>query len=57
MKLPDGRTETAALRNKACCHAEPECLLCPLRPENADQSLQELWDRGLYANLRSLGFK
>ncbi len=57
MTLPDGRPETAALRAEACCASEPECVLCPLRPENADQSLADLWRRGLYANLPKLGFR
>lgn len=55
--MPDGRPETAADRDAACCASEPECVLCPLRPENADSSLQELWRRGLYANLPRLGFE
>ncbi len=57
MTLPDGRPETAALRAEACCASEPECVLCPLRPENADLSLADLWRRGLYANLPKLGFR
>lgn len=49
--------ETQALREAACCRSEPECLLCPLLPQNAARSLRELRDEGLYANLVSLGFE
>lgn len=49
--------ETPALREAACCRSEPECLLCPLRPENGHRSLSELRDAGLYANLERLGFR
>lgn len=35
------------LRLLACCEAEPKCVLCPLRPENARRSLDELWNAGL----------
>jgi len=49
--------ETAAHRLAACCQAEPECVLCPLRPDNAGRSLEELWRAGLFANLASLGFR
>ncbi len=37
------------LRRDVCCHAEPECLLCPLRPENARRTVLELEAEGLYA--------
>lgn len=37
------------LRGSICCHAEPECLLCPLRPENARRTILELEAEGLYA--------
>ncbi len=39
--------ETLEQREAACCHAEPECVLCPLRPENADRNLKQLWAAGL----------
>jgi hypothetical protein len=39
------------MRQVACCHAEPECVLCPLRPENEGRSLAELAAAGLKANL------
>lgn len=35
------------LRRMACCDAEPRCVLCPLRPENARLPLSELWAAGL----------
>lgn len=35
------------LRRAACCDAEPKCVLCPLRPENARRPLSELWAAGL----------
>lgn len=47
--------EDAALRARACCRSEPECLLCPLLPQNAHLSLAELKARGLHAFLREAG--
>ncbi len=41
-KVPD-----AALRRTACCDAEPMCVLCPLRTENAHRPLRELAQAGL----------
>jgi len=38
-------------RRMACCDAEPMCVLCPLRPENAKRPLASLWAAGL-ARLR-----
>lgn len=48
-------TEDAALRERACCHSEPECPLCPLLPQNAERSLAELKAMGLRANLADVG--
>lgn len=45
------------LRELACCQSEPECLLCPLLPQNAHRSLVELRDAGLYARLREIGLR
>lgn len=42
------------LRRDVCCHAEPECLLCPLRPEQARRSILELEAEGLYARGREV---
>jgi hypothetical protein len=39
------------LRRLACCQSEPECILCPLLPQNAQRSLRELATAGLRANL------
>ncbi len=39
------------MRRAACCDAEPMCVLCPLRPDNANRPLSELWTAGL-AKLR-----
>ena len=46
-------TETLRLRRLACCDAEPPCILCPLRPENAHRSLRELAAAGLKGNLEA----
>jgi hypothetical protein len=43
------------LRERACCHAEPPCPLCPLAPENARLSLAELKAMGLFARLADVG--
>ena len=43
------------LRRLACCDAEPMCVLCPLRPENANRSLRELAAAGLKGNLDRVG--
>ncbi|MEA3190247.1 MAG: hypothetical protein QOD77_829 [Thermoplasmata archaeon] len=43
------------MRELACCRSEPECVLCPLRPENAGRSLKELALAGLRANLGNGG--
>jgi hypothetical protein len=45
--------EAPAGREAACCHAEPECVLCPLRPENAARTVAELRAAGLYAEQRA----
>jgi hypothetical protein len=44
-------TEPDHLRRLACCDAEPMCVLCPLRPENAHLSLKELAAAGLKGHL------
>lgn len=43
--------EDERMRRLACCASEPECVLCPLSPENAHRSLKELAEAGLRANL------
>jgi hypothetical protein len=43
------------LRRAACCDAEPLCVLCPLRPENAGRSLAELKAAGLRGRLPEIG--
>lgn len=43
------------LRRAACCDAEPLCVLCPLRPENASRSLADLKAQGLRGRLPELG--
>lgn len=43
------------MRELACCRSEPECVLCPLRPENAHRSLKELALAGLRGHLREAG--
>ena len=45
------QTDDPQMRRQACCDAEPMCVLCPLRPENANRPLAELWAAGL-AKLR-----
>jgi len=47
--------EDADLRQRACCRSEPECILCPLRPENEGYSLAELKRMGLHAFLDEAG--
>ena len=44
-----------ALRERACCRAEPECMLCPLLPQNGDLSLAQLKAMGLHAFLADVG--
>jgi hypothetical protein len=44
-------TDPPHLRRLACCKSEPECILCPLLPQNAQRSLRELATAGLRANL------
>ena len=44
---------TPELRRRACCGAEPPCVLCPLLPANAHRSLHELVAEGLRGNLSS----
>ena len=45
---------SAAEREAACCRAEPECVLCPLRSENAERSLAQLKAAGLNVVSRCL---
>lgn len=51
----DAAADSTTLRRLACCDAEPMCVLCPLRPENAERSLQELAAAGLKGNLKDAG--
>ena len=44
-----------ALRERACCRSEPECVLCPLLPQNEHLSLRELKAMGLHAFLDDVG--
>lgn len=30
-------------RKMACCSSDPKCSYCPLRPENADKTVKELF--------------
>ena len=48
------QTDDPQRRRMACCDAEPWCVLCPLRPENARLSLAELKAAGLRGNLDKL---
>jgi hypothetical protein len=48
---PNWTAEEQAGREKACCRSEPECVLCPLLPQNELRSLAELKAMGLKANL------
>lgn len=32
-------------RKLACCDSDPKCSYCPLREENLDKSLKELFDQ------------
>ena len=43
------------LRRAVCCDAEPLCVLCPLRPENASRGLAELKASGLRARFVEMG--
>lgn len=43
------------LRRLACCKSEPECVLCPLLPQNAHRSLKDLAEAGLRGNLPEAG--
>ncbi|MHB8632635.1 MAG: hypothetical protein ACYDBQ_01525 [Thermoplasmatota archaeon] len=43
--------ESQALRESACCHSEPECVLCPLLPQNEGRTLAELAALGLRGRL------
>ena len=44
-------TDDPRMRRAACCDAEPMCVLCPLRPENAARPLRDLWAAGLFKRL------
>jgi hypothetical protein len=48
-------TDDPQLRRAVCCDAEPLCVLCPLRLENAGRSLSQLRAAGLRARFTELG--
>jgi len=53
--MPACHTDDPQRRRAVCCDAEPLCVLCPLRPENAGRSLAELKAAGLRARFAEMG--
>lgn len=54
---PTCHNDDPAQRRAVCCDAEPLCVLCPLRPENAARPLAELRAAGLRARFAELGLR